>query len=84
MQSITAYTPAQAAKCPYLKMMGQSAPQAPQAEAPQSAAIGDSVSISPFEPADSGPLSKTCVRSGAQATMAALPGFAKAGCPHAG
>jgi len=83
MQGITNFTPQQAARCPYLRMTGG----ATQEQAPaqnRAPAANDSVSISPFEPADAGPLTKTCVRSGAQATMAALPGFAKAGCPHAG
>jgi hypothetical protein len=83
MQGISSYSPAAAAKCPYLKLFPQQAPQSAPSEA-KNVAASDSVSISPFEPADSGALSKTCVRAGAQATMAALPGVAKAGCPHAG
>lgn len=83
MQGITSFSPAAAAKCPYLRGMSQQAPQA-QPEQAKSAAASDSVSISPFEPADSGSLTKTCVRAGAKATMAAMPAIAKAGCPHAG
>ena len=45
--------------------------------------VADSVQISPFEPMDSAPLSKTCMHSAAKATFPMLPGFAKAGCPHA-
>jgi hypothetical protein len=84
MQGIASFNPAAAAKCPYLRGLSQPGQQQPESKESPTATAGDCVSISPFEPADSGALTKTCVRSGAQATMAALPGFAKAGCPHAG
>ena len=70
-------------RCPFFH--GKNAPQAAPApnQETTTAAVSDQDSISPFEPADSGPLTKTCVNSAAKATMAMLPGVAKAGCPHA-
>ena len=70
-------------RCPFFH--GKSAPQATEAPTQETTttSVSDQVSISPFEPADSGPLTKTCVTSAAKATMGMLPGVAKAGCPHA-
>lgn len=70
-------------RCPYFA--GRPAPQPSQATPQESSAaqISDEVSISPFEPVNSDPLTKTCVSSAAKATMGMLPGVAKAGCPHA-
>ena len=70
-------------RCPYFH--GKALPKTAEAPAEESkpAQISDHVSISPFEPADAGPLTKTCVTSAAKATMGMLPGVAKAGCPHA-
>lgn len=78
-------TPSSAAlkRCPFFK--GRALPESTteQSQAGSCERAGDTVSISPFEPADSGPLSKTCVSSAAKATFPMLPVLAKAGCPHA-
>ena len=86
MQGISNYTPAQARKaCPYLRMMSpESAAKAMGQETPAAQTTSrDSVSITPFEPVPSKPLSKTCVSAAAKTAMGLLPGVAKAGCPHA-
>jgi hypothetical protein len=71
------------ARCPYFSGRQAPAPQTDNANEKSSQLSSDSVTISPFEPADSGPLTKTCVTSAAKATFGMLPGFTKAGCPHA-
>ena len=75
------------ARCPFLNgSLGRTPSTESKASVEEPIGYGmveDQVSISPFEPASSDGLSKTCVSSAAKATMAALPGVAKAGCPHA-
>jgi len=86
MQGMSAIASPQArAKCPFLSGKLANNESAPNQEQEKGAQVNtsDSVSLSPFEPADSGPLSKTCVSTAAKATMGMMPGFAKAGCPHA-
>lgn len=81
MQGIST-SPGSIARCPFFhgRNPAEQNPSTPEVSNEMKA---DSVSLSPFEPANADPLTKTCVTSAAKATFGALPGFTKAGCPHA-
>lgn len=84
MQGMSATSGAGIARCPFFNgSMAKPAAEPKAKEASPYQGLSDEVSISPFEPANAGPLTKTCVSSAAKTAMGMLPGVAKAGCPHA-